>query len=520
VKRSPVFGLALIVVAGLLLRVYHLHNPILDHPAWRQGDGAAIARNFLELHNNIFYPQTDYDGPPPNYVELELQLVPYAAAQLYRFFGVHEVFARLLVIAFSLGTIPLIYALGSELYSRRAGLIAAVLFAIAPGAVYYGRAIIPESVMLFFSVAALLFWCRWVDRRRLVDFFLAAGLAALAFLAKPPALLILGPMLALWLLRAQSGNGLIGPFRRLISDWSPYALLAISLIPFWLYFGHLQRIAEWHWMTGITQKHVVPTLVAEASNASRLIAGLQSTLALLKMLATTILGPVIVGLLLLCTFAQPPDDVRKGRSAFFGAWIALLVLYTFAVVNVERVDYYLMPFVPFAVLYVGGGLDHILSLAAPQRLQPRTFAALSVALVLTAYINMLEVHPYYSWSRAVYSAANEVRHALEPDTLIVMGHYDPSVLYTIGHRGWEEDAMLWTVPDMTSAIRKGARYFVAVEVPHFKANKALYAFMQRYERVSIHSGWQVYDVRRFAHNLRGSGRIYSPIRRAARSSVE
>jgi 4-amino-4-deoxy-L-arabinose transferase-like glycosyltransferase len=483
VTRAQGAALALIILLGLALRLYHVHNPILDHPAWRQGDEAAIARNFLELQNNILYPQTDYDGPPPNYVELELQIVPYAAAQLYRFFGVHEIFARLIVIAFSVATIPLVYMLGAQIYSRRAGLIAALLFAVAPGATYYGRAIIPESDMLFFSVAALLLWWRWIERRKLGDFLLAAGCAMLACLAKPTALLILGPMLALWFVRVRT-------FR----DFSPYALIVVCIVPLWLYIGHLGRIAEWHWATGITQKHVVPTLIAEFTNPTRLIAGVQSMLALLKMLATTILGPVIFGLLLLCAFVQPPDTQRKGRAAFFGAWIVLLIAYVFAIVNVERVDYYLMPFVPFAVLYVGGGLDYILAVTAPQGLSTRTAAGLALAGLLTVYINMLEVHPYYTWSRAVYSAAGEVHRVLEPNTLIVMGHYDPSVLYTIGHRGWEEDPMLWSVRDMTSAIKKGARYFVAVEVPRFKANKELYAFMQRYERLSIHSGWQVYDM--------------------------
>ncbi len=90
-RRGPLLALTLILLLGLALRLYHVHSPILDHPAWRQGDEAAIARNFFELRNNIFYPQTDYDGPPPNYVELELQIVPFAAAQLYRVFGVHEI---------------------------------------------------------------------------------------------------------------------------------------------------------------------------------------------------------------------------------------------------------------------------------------------------------------------------------------------------------------------------------------------------------------------------------------------
>jgi hypothetical protein len=478
--------LALALLLGLALRIYHLHNPILDHPAWRQGDESAIARNFVELHNNILYPQTDYDGPPPNYVELELQIVPFAAAQLYRVFGIHEIIARLVVIAFSLATIPLIYGLATQLYSRRAGVTAAFLWAITPGAAYYGRAIIPESDMLFFSVGTLLFWWRWLECRRPVDFMLAAIGAALAFLAKPPALLILAPMLAAWFT--------LRPAKRL--DWSPFALLAISLIPLWLYFQHLHRIAEWHWTSGITAIHVVPALIGEASHPAKFVAGMQSTLALLRMLATTILGPVLFAMVLLGSLLQPPTVGARARSAFFGAWLIVLALYTFSVVQVERVDYYLMLFVPFAVLYAAGALDYLLTLTAPQGIDGRIGTALFAAGCCTLYVNMLEIHPYYTWSRGVFAAANEVRKSLEPGTLIVMGHYDPSVLYTIGHRGWEEDVSLWTVADMTSAIHKGARYFVAVEVPRFKANKALYAFMQHYERVPLRSGWQVYDMQR------------------------
>ena len=40
------------------------------------------------------YPQTTYNGPPPNYVELELQIVPFLAASLYKVFGVREIFGR------------------------------------------------------------------------------------------------------------------------------------------------------------------------------------------------------------------------------------------------------------------------------------------------------------------------------------------------------------------------------------------------------------------------------------------
>jgi hypothetical protein len=67
---------------GLVLRLHGIHAPLLDHPGWRQGDTAAIARNFALIRYNIFFPQVEYNGAPPNYVELELQIVPFLAATI------------------------------------------------------------------------------------------------------------------------------------------------------------------------------------------------------------------------------------------------------------------------------------------------------------------------------------------------------------------------------------------------------------------------------------------------------
>ena len=441
------------------------------------------------LRDNIFYPQTDYNGPPPNYVELELQIVPFAAAQLYRAFGVHEIFLRLLVILFSIATIPLIFALGSELYARRAGLIAALLYAVSPGPVYYGRANIPESAMLFFCAGALLWWWRFVVRRHPADLALACVMVALATLAKPPGVLVLIPMIAC-AVRKEGAKA--------FADWANYALVAAALVPAWLYFSHLHAIAEWHWASGITSKHVVPALAAALRSPGAGLRALGSALALQRMLATTILGPALFSLVLLAAFTQPRDQFGGMRSSLFGAWIAALLLYAFVVVNVERVDYYLMPFALFAVLYAAGALDWIVQRVLPIPYAPWACVAMGASLFFVIYSNMLEIHPYYTWSRSVYAAATEVRETIEPNTLIVMGHYDPAVLYTIGHRGWEEDPLLWNVHDMTSAIAKGARYFVAIEVSRFAANKPLYAFMQRYRRVPVRSGWQVYDMHHFA----------------------
>ncbi|HXW76153.1 MAG TPA: hypothetical protein VEJ20_01955, partial [Candidatus Eremiobacteraceae bacterium] len=332
--------------------------------------------------------------------------------------------------------------------------------------------------------------------RRASDFAGAIAFGALAWLAKPPALLVLVPIVALAI--AFRGG-------KIWRDWSVPAFAVLTLAPFFFYFHHVGAIAEWHWAEGITSKHVLPQLFAELRSPHVLLAGVQSALALTRMLATTILGPALFGITALAWAAQPSDAESRARAWLFAAWFVALAAYTFVVVNVERVDYYLLPWLPFAALFAGGALARIAELTAPRRHAGLACAGLAGALFIATYAGMLEVHPYYTWSRAVYSAATELSHKLDPGCLIVMGHYDPSVLYTIGRRGWEEDPLVWDVHDMTSAAQKGACYFVAVEVPRFEANKPLFAFMQRYARVPVSSGWQVYDLRRRARTPRARG---------------
>jgi 4-amino-4-deoxy-L-arabinose transferase-like glycosyltransferase len=485
--RLTALALGGIVLLGCALRLYHVRDPILDHPGWRQGDQAAIARNFAQLQNNIFYPQVDYDGPPPNYIELELQIVPYTAAQLYRAFGVHPAIGRLLVIAFSLGTIVLLYLFGAELANRRAGLVAALLFAIAPGAVYYGRTFTPDSVMVFFMTGTLLFWWRWCMRRAPADFALAAGFGALAWLAKPPALLIMVPIVAV--LFAHAGW-------RALRDWSLYAFVAGTLVPFALYFQHVRSIAEWHWFSGITQKHVLPALGAALSSPGAFVAALKSSLELMRMLASTILGPIVFSLALVSAALLPPSESRRERDWLLGSWAAVLCLYAFVVVNVERVDYYLLPWLPLAALVAGLGVENVWRQVAPQPLSRWACAGIAAIVFFAAYVDMLQVHPYYTWSRRVYVSATALDKTLAPDSIIVMGHYGPDVLYLINRKGWEEDPLVWTPFDMESAVRKGARYFVAVEPDRLKANGALYSYLQRFEQIPTSTGWPVYDMTR------------------------
>ncbi|MDQ2662684.1 MAG: glycosyltransferase family 39 protein [Candidatus Eremiobacteraeota bacterium] len=499
VSARPVAGLtranlwyaavAVVLLLGLALRLKGLHDPILDHPAWRQGDTASIARNFATLQFNPLYPQTNYDGPPPNYVELELQIVPLFAAALYKLFGVHEVFGRLITIGFSLGTVAVLAFFARWLFtSPSAGIAAALLFAIMPGSVYYGRSFTPDATMVFFLTAALYVCARLIlgfeamSWRRTIG---ATALLAAAYLAKPVALAGLLVVLALIFQRARAARDV--PWGQI----GTLVLVPLALLAF--YDRAVSAHAEWHWASGITTLHVIPALKVALTSAGAFAIKWGQFHAVLSVLMRTMLGPMCSALAILGVLFSPSST--RCRTLLF-AWLAAGLAYTYVVVTVERVDYYMFLLLPLAALFGAGFAARLIGAIRDSGLSPSIrYAAAAAALVLVAAgvgQNRVVAAPYYRYSKSVYRNAQTLNTTLAPGALVVMAHYDPSILYYIGRYGWEEDPYLWTPFDEQSAIAKGARYFIDIERNRFARNVELCAWMTRFPIVNTRAKWIVY----------------------------
>jgi hypothetical protein len=486
---ASVWALVAILLLALALRLKGIHDPILDHPGWRQGDTAAIARNFATLDYNPLHPQTDYDGPPPNYVELELQIVPFVAATLYKIFGVHEIFGRLISLGFSLLNVALLYAFAGWLFGRPgrrnevAGLGAALTFALYPGSIYYGRTFMPDTAMVCLATAAVYAAARWIvdDGGTWGSRLRTAGIVtALAILAKPVAAVVLVPIFAALLARG-------GP--RVLLRPATWAFAALALAPYLAYDAYLRSIAEWHWASAIASKHVVPELRAAFTSPAALGAKFGLFGNALGMLGSTMLGPAGLALLVLALVTP----VRARSRAILWGWLGGAVLYAFVVVTVEKVDYYLYLVLPLAALWSGGLAARVADFVA-ERPGARVLAAIAGCATLAAigWTGHVALRPYYRYNPDVYRRAVALDARLAPGALVVMAHYDPSVLYYIRRKGWEEDPSLWTPFDEESAIRKGARYFIAIEDRRLRRNVELCHWLERFPLLDPNAAWPVY----------------------------
>jgi hypothetical protein len=490
VSKSLTWWLAVVACCaiGLLLRLKGIHAPLLDHPGWRQGDTAAIARNFAQLNFNILFPQTEYDGAPPNYVELELQIVPFLAATLYKLFGVHEVFGRLIAIGFGVGTIAVVGFFARWMFgSAFAGIVAMALYAIFPGTIYYSRTFQPDGAMVFFLVAAIYAWTRWIvdeDGQSVTGGIVACVLLALAILAKPVALIAVVPVaVAIWF-RFEK--------RSLASHGLMMAALVLALVPFAIYQPYVASHAEWHWSSGIMRLHVIPSLERVLFfDGPAFVRKALDFVRALRMLATTMLGPVGF-VLLIAGFVLP---LRSKLDAVLWSWLAAGLAYAYVVVTVERVDYYLYPLVPLGALAGAAAICRLVErFAEPAERRRIAWGVLAVAWLGTLWLDRRLIAPYYVWNHNVYTRAIALDRTLAPGALIVMGHYDPSIMYYIGRKGWMEDPYVWTPFDEQSAIRKGARYFVAVEPKRLARNVELAHWLARFPVLDPAAKWPVYET--------------------------
>ncbi|HEY2475568.1 MAG TPA: glycosyltransferase family 39 protein [Candidatus Cybelea sp.] len=505
-------GLTAILLLALALRLHGIANPILDHPGWRQGDTAAIARNFAERQFNIMYPQTMYNGPPPNYVELELQIVPFMAASLYKLFGVHEIFGRLISLGFSLATVAIVTLFGRWLFgSALAGLAGGFFYAIFPGSVYYGRTFTPDCAMVFFLTAALYAAARtFLDRDSLKwrDVLWTTALLAVAYLAKPVAMIAIAPLLGLLWERRQNGK---------TTPIAPFALLLVlPVLIFWLYDRRVDSYAQWHWASGITRLHVLPALAGAVSGLSAFAAKLTNFRIVLGMFRDTMIGTVSLLLAIAAFVALLWIPARS--KALLWAWLAGALLYVFVVVTVERVDYYMLPLLPLCALAIGGLFGRVVAIVRGVDAAPTARYALLALIALVAAAALGSRGPvwaYYGYNERAYRNALGLNALLPPGALVVIGHYGPDVQYYIHRFGWEEDPYLWTPFDEESAISKGARYFISIEDRRLRRNLELCAWLQRFP-VSQYGDWRIYqtDPTRLVPNAEAFWRAFRTAERA------
>jgi len=136
---SSVFWLALILIAGLALRLPNLNESLWNDEIWS-------TRVLIGSRTALYYTMID-DKHPPFY-----QMFMFVWIRL---FGDSELSVRTPPLLCGMAAIPLVYAFASKVLERKTALLASFLLAVSPTHIWYSQEARGYSFLLFFLLLSL-----------------------------------------------------------------------------------------------------------------------------------------------------------------------------------------------------------------------------------------------------------------------------------------------------------------------------------------------------------------------------
>ncbi len=424
ILRSPYFWLSLIVIGGLLVRLYKIDNAIADWHSWRQADTAAVARNFYQEGFNPFLPKGDdmsaiSETGAANIGRYRFVEFPIYGTLVYLGYllngGVSVVIARLVAVLFSLGSVVFIYFLAKRYFGVVTGLISAGLFAFLPYNIFFSRVVLPEPSLVFFCLGMVYLTDRWIFEGSRKLYFLAVFFTLAAFLTKPMAVFYLLPLVYSYYQKERRWWPIPGryfyfllPALLPLLAWRVWINTHPEGIPMsnWLYNGNGIRFRPsfWRWIL--------------ADRFGREILGVTGTFLF------------FIGLIIRTT-------IKEKLLLHFLALSLLVYLAVFATGNVQH-DYYQILIVPALVIMVARGVS-VLFEGSPG-LVPRiwTMPLAVLFLVLIPYFGWQEVKGLYQINNNSIVIAGERADQILPKEAIVLAPYlgDTAFLYQTNRPGF------------------------------------------------------------------------------------
>ena len=497
--------LVLILLLGLGLRSLHFTAPLADAHRWRQTDNATVAFNLAFDRFNIFQPQVNWGGPGDAAVEMEFPVLPAIVAVLYRLFGDSHLWGRATVIAFSLGTIGLIYCIARRLFGEPEARGAAFLFAISPAAVFFGRAFIVDTPTVFLSAAAILAFLTYVDDDNPRAAAIGVVCLALAWMAKLPALLTLGPVAYIGL-RSRG-------FRVFRDPWFVGGI-AFALVATAAWYWHANNI---YLRTGLTVgiwrgagtyppalEHLTgPTSTFTGWSTLEMLSGWEFYDLLLERFWKLHLTPI--GSVL--SVAGLGLAIGRARADIVFVWLAAALSFVIVVGqgNLNH-EYYQLPVLPPLALFFGIAAAPVFGEQVWRPMIASTFkrrAAVTVAasaivgLALLGFRDSSIVRDFFrpDWLDMLPVEVGEaVEQSTPPDaSFVVVEHVDtvnaansPMLLYHARRRGWTFDLVSLTPAVVHALAERGADYFLTTVWSDLEARQPEVARMlARHEEVPL-----------------------------------
>lgn len=413
-KWFEIAVITIIILAGFVVRLWKITNPIADWHSWRQADTASVARIYVDEGVNLLYPKY-YDLSriqtgaynPQGWRFVEFPIYSVVHALLSKSFPVlsFEVWGRLVSIACSLASAYFLYLIGKKLSGKWVGLVAAFLFTFIPYNIYFSRVILPEPMAVMFGVGALWFF---LEEQYVFSGLFMAG----STLLKPFTFVYMIPMLYL----AVKKYGWAGIFKKKVL----IVFADLAIIPFFLW-----RIWENLHPTGIPA-------FDWAFNGDKI----RFRPAFWFWIFGERIGKLILGVWGVVPLSVALMKIDK-KKLFLPMFLLGSILYVFIIATANvRHDYYQILIVPALAIMVAEGLVAMWNDENLNKVVARTLSVFIVFLMLV--IGYVQAKDYYQINHYEIVEAGRAVERLTPKDARIIAPYngDTAFLYQTKRYGF------------------------------------------------------------------------------------
>ncbi len=501
------------MLLAVAFRAWRIDVPFVDAHSWRQVTNADVARLWTEGPIDVFYPPVSWGGPDGR-VGLEFPLLHLLMALVWRVFGITDIGGRIVPAAFSVATVWLTYRLGTRLLGAPAGRAAAFLMAVSPSVVYFGRTPLSDTPMLTFSVAAVLGYVAYAQTGSRAMAFAGAVSLALAGLVKIPAILVLGPIAIVGVLR----HG----WRVWRDPWFVAAPLgALGAVGLW-YLHADQIFLE----TGLTQAIFRPsgtyppdiaqwsgvfTTVSHWTRADHLTWDTAATLGALFWELHLTPAFAVVAIIGALRWHWP----LAGRAVVDVWALAAASLVAVSLAGQVVHEFHQLPMLPPLALYFGMGAAPLFDVrtydrvaAAPRPIAVAAVAALLAWVAVRGFVESGVIQRLYrpaAMNTGLIDAGAAIAARTPVDALVATVEYErygsnsPMLLYFAHRKGWSFDQVSIS-PDVIEYLRASRRVcYVAVgDWPSLDAARPdVIEYLRPFPHVDLpytHGAYQLVDL--------------------------
>lgn len=193
-KNLQVVILVVLLTATLAIRLSTIGTPAIDWTDWKEIDHIEISKNFVKNGFNFFSPEVTWPAEPPRATAMELPVVPYATALLYKVFGFSVYTVRMVPCASFLALMVFVFLLSRRELGPLVGCLSAMAAAVMPLYHPFGNILFSEPTVFAFSAGAIYYFACAIESNRRLHWALATLCFSMAVALKLEPLFLLLPI--------------------------------------------------------------------------------------------------------------------------------------------------------------------------------------------------------------------------------------------------------------------------------------------------------------------------------------